>query len=1105
MDNKHDDDIALWYKDAVIYEVHVRAFGDSNGDGIGDFKGLTEKLDYLQSLGINTVWLLPFYPSPLKDDGYDIADYFSVHPDYGTLKDFKELLKAAHQRNIKVIVELVLNHTSDEHEWFKKARRAPKGSVARKMYMWSDTAERYKDVRIIFKDFEHSNWSWDHVAHAYYWHRFYSHQPDLNFDSPAVHRALFKVIDFWFEMGVDGLRLDAVPYLYAREGTNSENLKETHMFLKKLRAHVDSKFENRMLLAEANQWPEDAAEYFGDGDECHMAFHFPLMPRMFMAIQMEDSFPIVDILRSTPAIPPSCQWALFLRNHDELTLEMVTDEERDYMYRVYAKDSRAKINLGIRRRLGPLLSNDRRKIELMNILLFSLPGTPVIYYGDEIGMGDNYYLGDRNGVRTPMQWGPDRNAGFSHANPHKLFLPVIIDPEYHYEAVNVQNQEASYSSLLWWMRNIISGRRRFKAFSRGTLRVISGDNPKVLSFIRQYKKENVLVVVNLSRYSQIVNLDLGDFVGYIPEEVFGRNSFPIIKDTPYLFTLGPYDYFWLELYEDEETVGVEDKVSVFQVKKNWEEIFEGANRTRLEDTVLPDYLRRSRWFGAKSRKINSVKIEEEGRIEDKSWSCRLAILKVSYSQGAEERYLLPLSYNQRSLLGGLNEDFPQSVIADIESDKDDGILYDGTYDDRFHYILFNAIVNRRKIKGLKGEFNGLPAKSLKTMIAGKTLPIPSRPLVVEQSNTAILFNETLFLKLYRRLEKGINPELDILRYLGDRGRFRNIPPYAGVIEYRKGSNEPLTIAIMQGYVENSGNAWNYSLGVVIKYFERILSSSANLPRLPARYPDLMYINMSKIPDFFIDLNGELFLEMVSLLGKRTAQLHIELAAGVDTPQFVPESFSQLYQRSVYQSMQGLAQKAMRLLEKELKKMPEHVRSEAKDVLELEKRILQRMKRIVTKKITTLKTRVHGDYHLGQVLFTGKDFVIMDFEGEPARSLSERKLKKSPFLDVAGMIRSFHYVCYGALKLESVFREEDKELLSSWIEPWYHYTSGLFLRAYLDEARGAEFIPQSTQEIDILLRAFLLEKAVYELGYELNNRPDWVIIPLLGIKSLLGEE
>ena len=1107
--DKHDNAAPLWYKDAIIYEVHVRAFCDHDGNGSGDFKGLTEKLDYLQSLGVNALWILPFYPSPLRDDGYDIADYFNVHSDYGTLRDFKDLLKAAHARNIKVIAELVLNHTSENHAWFQKARRAPKDSVARNMYMWSNTAERYRDARIIFKDFEHSNWSWDHVAQAYYWHRFYSHQPDLNFDSPAVKRALFKVIDFWLSMGVDGLRLDAVPYLYAREGTNCENLKETHVFLKELRAHVDSKFKNRMLLAEANQWPEDAVAYFGDGDECQMAFHFPLMPRMFMAIQMEDSFPVVDILRGTPAIPQNCQWALFLRNHDELTLEMVTDEERDYMYRVYAKDTRAKINLGIRRRLGPLLSNDRRKIELMNILLFSLPGTPIIYYGDEIGMGDNYYLGDRNGVRTPMQWGPDRNAGFSHANPHKLYLPVIIDPEYHYEAVNVQNQEASYNSLLWWMRNVIAARLRFKAFSRGTLKIVSSDNSKVLTFIRQYKDESLLVVVNLSRFSQIVNLDLPEFVGYTPEEVFGKSVFPIIKDIPYLLTLGPYNYFWLELQRSEQSSVIEDKVTVLNVKREWEEIFKGALRSRLEESILPEYLRRCRWFGAKSRKINSVTILEEARVEDNGWSCRLIILKIEYSQGAFERYLLPLSYNTRSLLGGLNEEFPQAVIADIKLDKEEGILYDGTYDERLHNVLFNTVINRRKIKGLKGEFAGLPSKRLKAMTANKNLPIPSRPLKVEQSNSAILYDETLFLKLYRKLDDGVNPELDILSYLGNRGNFKNIPPYAGVIEYNSGKKEPLTVAIMQGYVENSGNAWGYTLGVVRKYFERILSAQeGSLPRLSGSYPEIMNINLDSLPSFFRDLNGELFLEMVTLLGKRTAQMHIELAsAEVNMGAFCPEPFSQLYQRSLYQSMQGLAQKAFRVLEKELKKMEPHVRSEAQGVLALEKQLLERMRRIVTKKITTLKIRVHGDYHLGQVLFTGKDFVIMDFEGEPARSLSERKLKKSPFLDVAGMIRSFHYVCYGALTLESesIFRDEDKELLSSWIDPWYHYTSGLFLRSYLDEAGEAEFIPESTQEIDILLRAFLLEKAVYELSYELNNRPDWVIIPLLGIKSLLDED
>lgn len=1100
---KQVDDGPLWYKDAIIYEVHVRAYGDSNGDGIGDFKGLTEKLDYLQSLGVTAVWLLPFYPSPLRDDGYDIADYFNVHPDYGTLKDFKDFLKAAHQRGIKVIAELVLNHTSDDHVWFQKARRAEKNTRTRDMYVWSSTAERYRDARIIFQDFEHSNWTWDHAAQAYYWHRFYSHQPDLNFDNPTVHRLLLKVIDFWFSMGVDGLRLDAVPYLYEREGTNCENLVETHDFLKKLRAHVDSKFKNRMLLAEANQWLEDAVEYFGDGDECQMAFHFPLMPRMFMAIQMEDSFPIIDILRSTPAIPENCQWALFLRNHDELTLEMVTDEERDYMYKVYAQDIRAKINLGIRRRLGPLLQNDRRKIELMNILLFSLPGTPIIYYGDEIGMGDNYYLGDRNGVRTPMQWGPDRNAGFSHTNPHKLFLPIIIDPEYHYEAVNVQNQEASYASLLWWTRSVIAARKRFRAFSRGELKVVTSDNPKILSFVRHFDDESVLVVVNLSRFSQVANFDLYDFVGYTPEEIFGRSPFPIIKDTPYLLTLGPYDYYWLELKKSTETVGVEEKVSVLTVKRRWEEIFQGANRSRLEDRILPDYLRRSRWFGSKSRKINHVTIEEEARIEDNVWSCRFVILRVSYNQGAEERYLLPLSYNPRSLVGGLHEEFPQAIVADLKMDKEEGILYDGTYDEKLHWVLFKTVSNRRKIKGVSGEFGGIPGRGLRTIIAGKHLPIPSRPLKVEQSNTAILYNETLFLKLYRKLEEGVNPELDILRYLGTRTSFENIPPYAGALEYRTDKKEPLTVAIMQGYVENSGNAWDYTLNVVARYFEQILAHKSSLPKLPSKYPHLLDISMGQVPDYFRDLAGELFLEMISLLGRRTAELHLALAGATEEPDFAPEPFSLLYQRSVYQSMQGLVVRTFRMVEKELKKMPEDVRADAEEVLETEKEILENMRRIVTRKMSTVKTRIHGDYHLGQVLFTGKDFVIMDFEGEPARSLSERKLKRSPFRDVAGMIRSFHYVGYSALLLESSFRTVDMPFLTEWIEPWYNYISGIYLKAYLEAAGESTFIPQNNQDIDVLLKTFLLEKAVYELGYEINNRPDWVTIPIQGIKNILG--
>ena len=550
----------LWFKDAIIYELHVKTFCDSDGDGMGDFRGLMEKLDYLQELGVTAIWLLPFYPSPMRDDGYDIADYFDVNPNFGTLDDFRAFLDAAHDRNLRVITELVINHTSDQNPWFQKSRRAVAAATAaandpsqnkdlayRDFYVWSETPEKYKDARIIFKDFETSNWAWDPVAKAYYWHRFYSHQPDLNFDNPAVHDAVKKVCDFWLSMGVDGLRLDAIPYLYEREDTNCENLPETHKYLHELRAHVDAKFPNRMLLSEANQWPEDAAAYFGKGDEAHMSFHFPLMPRMFMALQMEDRFPIIDIMEQTPSIPENCQWAMFLRNHDELTLEMVTDEERDYMYRVYATDPHARINLGIRRRLGPLLANNRRKIELLNTLLFSMPGTPIIYYGDEIGMGDNFYLGDRNGCRTPMQWSPDRNAGFSRANPQQLYLPVTIDPEYHFEAVNVENQQKNLSSLLWWTRRVIAMRKNFKAFSRGTLKFLNPDNPKVLAFLRCWENETIVVVANLSRFAQSAELDLSRFAGCVPMEVFSRNLFRPIRKTRYVVTLGPHAYYWFSL------------------------------------------------------------------------------------------------------------------------------------------------------------------------------------------------------------------------------------------------------------------------------------------------------------------------------------------------------------------------------------------------------------------------------------------------------------------------------------------------------------------------------------------------------------------------------
>jgi maltose alpha-D-glucosyltransferase / alpha-amylase len=1096
----------LWYKDAIIYEVHIKAFFDSSGDGTGDLPGLTQKLDYLEAFGVTAIWILPFYPSPLRDDGYDISDYFNVHPQYGTLRDFKEFLREAHRRSIRVITELVLNHTSDQHDWFKKSRRAKKDSVWRDFYVWSETPEKYKDARIIFKDFETSNWSWDPVAKEYYWHRFYSHQPDLNFDNPLVQKAMFRVIDFWFSMGVDGLRLDAVPYLYERENTNCENLPETYTFLKRLRAYVDSKYQDKMLLAEANQWPEDAVNYFGDGDECHMAFHFPLMPRIFMSLWMEDRFPVIDIFEQTPSIPDVCQWALFLRNHDELTLEMVTDEERDYMYKVYARDPSARINLGIRRRLAPLLGNHLRKIELMNFLLFSLPGTPVIYYGDEIGMGDNYYLGDRNGVRTPMQWSADRNAGFSRANPQKLYLPIIIDPEYHYEAVNVENQERNQSSLLWWMKRIISMRKRCLSLGRGTIEFLLSDNPKVLAFIRQYEDEHILVVVNLSRYSQVVELDLSRFSGYTPEEVFSRNKFPVIKDTPYVLTLGFYDYFWFSLETEDETLRFGDLFSLvpeMNVTGAWEDIFQGKAREKLEDEILPQYIGGCRWFGGKARNLRQIQILENIPV-GKSPSCtHLLFIKVLYTEGLADVYLLPLSFLSGVEAEKIIEERSYIIVTRLKTGSGEGIIYDGAYNNEFHRDLIRMIAGRQSTKGVQGQLITYPGRLFRHFGGRELIGEKSQVFKTEQSNTSILYDNKLFLKLFRRLDEGMNPDLEIGKFLTEKALFTHIAPFTGAIEYRIPGMESVVVGILQAYVNNQGDAWTYTLDAVGRYFERALSKGKELqevPQSPASPLDIA--DSGEIPSVLQELIGGDYIEMIALLGKRTAELHVSLSSDTEDQDFIPETFSVLYQRSLYQSTQSLTKRVFELLRKRMRSLPDEVREKADEVLGYEKAIIGIFQSLLKKKISAVKTRVHGDYHLGQVLFTGNDFVIIDFEGEPARSLGERRLKKSPFVDVAGMMRSFHYASYTSLFKHVLFKSDNIGGLDSWGDLWYKYVSSVFLRSYLSATKEKPFVSGEVAEIGMILKIFLLEKAVYEVGYELNNRPDWIAIPLKGIKDLL---
>lgn len=1121
------EDDPLWYKDAIIYELHVKTFFDSSGDGIGDFRGLRQKLDYLEDLGITAIWLLPFYPSPLKDDGYDIADYFNVNPQYGNLRDFRDFLRDAHKRGIRVITELVLNHTSDQHAWFQKARRAKPGSAQRNYYVWNDTPEKYRDARIIFKDFEPSNWSWDPVAKQYYWHRFYSHQPDLNFESPNLMKAVQRALDFWFEMGIDGMRLDAIPYLYEREGTNCENLPETYDVLRRLRKYLDNRHKNKMFLAEANQWPEDAVAYFGDGDMCHMAFHFPLMPRMFMALQMADRFPIIDILEQTPPIEDSCQWAMFLRNHDELTLEMVTDEERDYMYRIYAKDAAARINLGIRRRLAPLLGNHRRKIELMNVLLFSMPGTPVIYYGDEIGMGDNYYLGDRDGVRTPMQWSSDRNAGFSRVNPHKLYLPVIIDPEYHYEAVNVENQQSSSASLLRWMKNTIAVRKRFRAFSRGSIEFITPENHKILAFIRRYEDEAVFVAANLSKYAQTAEFDLSEYRGYVPEEVSSHNRFPVIRETLYPLTFAPYGYYLFELKEEEAAAVIDTtELPELRVAGRWENVFEGGALEKLERRVLPLYFKQRRWFGGKARTIREMNIIEKIPFGDGTAQAYVLFIRTRYSEGPAETYTLPLSFLLHKISGeeeeltvegaavkldyewlGVKaekviEESSHAVVARLSVDGEEGILFDSLYHKGFRDRMFEMIRRRKKAKGEAGELFFYPGRAFGRLL-GEDGAVPgSRVLKAEQSNTSVVYDDRYFLKLYRKMAEGMNPDMEIIRFLTERTKFANIPPFAGAMEYRARGKEPHIIGLLQGLVQNQGDTWTYSLDAARQYFERLLSErhSISAEDLDIRMFD--FESPEPAPEIQ-ELVGGVYLEMARLLGVRTAELHIALSSVDDDPAFAPEPFSLLYQRSLYQTARSLTRKVFQEFEKYIRKVPEEIRDEAREIYASEKRIIKYYEKILVKKIPVTKTRIHGDYHLGQVLFTGKDYVIIDFEGEPARTLSERKLKRSPLVDVAGMLRSFHYAVHTEYFKHVSLRPEDASKLDPWIDPWYRCIGKAFLHAYVDTSMNRDFIPKDMNDLRTVIEVFMLEKAVYELGYEMNNRPDWLIIPFRGIKSIVG--
>ena len=1114
----------LWFKDAIIYEVPIQAFADSNADGIGDFRGLTEKLDYLQNLGVTAIWVLPFFPSPLRDYGYDTSHYTTVNPIYGTLEDFKHLLEQAHLRGIRVIIELIVNHTSDQHAWFQKARRSPKGSKERDFYVWSDTPEKYQDARIIFQDFETSNWAWDGVAKAYYWHRFYSHQPDLNYDNPAVIQAILDVVDFWLELGVDGLRMDAVPYLYEREGTNCENLPETHVFLKYLRQHVDEKFPNRMLLAEANQWPEDAVEYYASGDECHMNFHFPLMPRLFMSVHMEDSFPIIDILQQTPQIPSNCQWALFLRNHDELTLEMVSDEDRDYMYRVYAQDTQARINLGIRRRLAPLMGNNRRRIELMNALLLSLPGTPVLYYGDEIGMGDNIYLGDRNGVRTPMQWSGDRNAGFSRANPQRLYAPPIVDPEYHYESVNVETQRANPSSLWWWMKRLIAIRQRFQAFGRGTCEFLYPENRKVLAFVRTYQDEHILVVANLSRFVQTAELDLSPFKGAVPVEIFGRTEFPAVGDSAYFLSLSPHSFYWFTLTVKKDNFSLhlpQAELPKFAVSGNWKTAFTTSKLTDDLVSILPEYLRSSHWFSGTDRTIQSLQIGEVVPVECKNSTglestIYILLLQLNYTEGMSETYVLPVGWKE--LQGDANE----RAIAQIHFPETNefGVLFDAATDKGFLSALLEAIAHSRNYTGVAGKLLGIPDKALTS--EPDLSQLEPHLFRKEHSNTSVSYGDRFVLKLLRKVEEGINPELEIGRFLTDRKLIQHFAPIVGALEYQASGKPIMAIGILQKFIPDSRDAWSYTLDTLRDYFEQVMTveakhSTDNLSTAPENYlPNATPVQIQRpsnslvsdlsleIPELARELIGS-YLASAELLGQRTAELHLALGSDTQNPDFAPENFTSFYQRSIYQQMRNLAGRTLLLLKKRLSQLPLATQKLGQNLLNREDLLMERFKSILNLRITADRIRCHGDFHFGKVLYTGKDFVIINFGGERNRPLSERRMKRSPLRDVAGMLQSFNYAVTLGLRNEvesGMIRPENLSEMQQWGNVWDRWVGLTFVKSYLATAADANFLPKSIPEIQVLLDAYILEKTVSELVYELNYRLDWVEIPLQRMLQLL---
>ncbi|UZE25807.1 maltose alpha-D-glucosyltransferase [Pseudomonas sp. B21-056] len=1088
----------LWYKDAVIYQVHVKSYFDSNNDGIGDFPGLIAKLDYIADLGVNTIWLLPFYPSPRRDDGYDIAEYRGISPDYGTMADARRFIAEAHKRNLRVITELVINHTSDQHPWFQRARKAKRGSKARDFYVWSDDDHKYDGTRIIFLDTEKSNWTWDPVAGQYFWHRFYSHQPDLNFDNPQVIKAVLSVMRYWLDMGIDGLRLDAIPYLIERDGTNNENLPETHDVLKLIRAEIDANYPDRMLLAEANQWPEDTQLYFGDvdaqglnGDECHMAFHFPLMPRMYMALAQEDRFPITDILRQTPEIPANCQWAIFLRNHDELTLEMVTDKERDYLWNYYAADRRARINLGIRRRLAPLVERDRRRVELLNSLLLSMPGTPTLYYGDEIGMGDNIYLGDRDGVRTPMQWSIDRNGGFSRADPASLVLPPIMDPQYGYQSVNVETQAGDPHSLLNWTRRMLAVRKQSKAFGRGTLKMLSPSNRRILAYTREYtgpdgKHEIILCVANVSRSAQAAELDLSAYAGMVPVEMLGGNAFPPIGQLNFLLTLAPYGFYWFALAAENQMPSwhVEPAQSLpdfttLVLKKRLEELLEAPSRTTLEQTILPSWLQNRRWFAGKDSAIEKVEIVYGVRFGDPQRPVLLSEIDVT-SGGQTLRYQLPFGLLAEDQVGAA---LPQQLaLSRVRRVRQVGLITDAFALESFIRAVLNSMQAGTVLPCTDGELRFEPTEGLAALSLGAEPEV--RYLSAEQSNSSVVVGGSLVLKLIRKVASGVHPELEMSAYLTAAG-FSNISPLLGSVIRRDTQGEDALLMIAQGYLSNQGDAWEWTQNNLERALRDELADAVS-------EQEQHYNALGELKDF------------AGMLGQRLGEMHQVLAQATDDPDFTPQKTTAKDAQAIGRDVAAQVENALRLLKQHQNQLNPADQTMVARLLEQKKIVLAHVQELAGKAVGGLRIRVHGDLHLGQVLVIKGDAYLIDFEGEPARPLHERRGKHSPYKDVSGVLRSFDYAAAMAIHLHTVDSTADADAARQRVADRYLTEARqAFVQAYRLAAASLAHEWKDAEGEDAALALFGLEKAAYEVAYEAENRPAWLPVPLHGLYGLLS--